>query len=109
MAVRDGDRIRVETSGSGWVDGIEGVVAGAWEGRLRIRITKNAPPGVNAILLEEDAVYAVCDVYDQNGMPEPMPLCSSCEGSGKIEWEDEDGWQHEAPCTTCGGEGEVNR
>ncbi|WP_424887547.1 hypothetical protein [Streptomyces sp. XH2] len=97
--------IRVEASGSGWADGIEGVVAGTWEGRLRIKVTKNAPPGVNAILLEEDAVYDVCD---QIGGAGPMPLCSSCQGSGKIEWEDEDGWQHEAPCTTCNGEGEVN-
>ncbi|CAM5549894.1 hypothetical protein [Streptomyces abikoensis] len=105
MAVRDGDRVRVETSGSGWVDGIEGVVAGTWEGRLRIKVTKNAPPGVNAVLLEEDAVY---DVYDRIGVPEEMPLCSSCLGSGKIEWEDEEGWQHEAPCATCNGEGEVN-
>ncbi|MFF7728479.1 hypothetical protein [Streptomyces sp. NPDC008001] len=102
-AVRDGDRIRVEASGSGWVDGIEGVVAGAWEGRLRIKVTKNAPPGVNAVLLEEDAVYDRIE-----GGSAPVPLCSSCQGSGKIEWEDEEGWQHEAPCTTCHGEGEVD-
>ncbi|QLE72008.1 hypothetical protein FGW37_10685 [Streptomyces rectiverticillatus] len=102
MAVQDGDRIRVEASGSGWADGVEGVVAGTWEGRLRIRVTKNAPPGVSAILLEEDAVY------DQLGVSELMPLCSSCQGSGKLEWEDEDGWQHEAPCTPCNGEGEAN-
>ncbi|PSJ26207.1 hypothetical protein B7P34_24000 [Streptosporangium nondiastaticum] len=105
MAVRDGDRIRVEASGSGWVDGIEGVVAGMWKGRLRVKVTKNAPPGVNAVLLEEDAVYDVCE---RIGVPEQMPLCSSCQGSGKIEWEDEEGWQHEAPCATCNGEGEVN-
>ncbi|MFC5720016.1 hypothetical protein ACFP1Z_07520 [Streptomyces gamaensis] len=101
-AVRDGDKVRVKASGSGWVDGAEGVVAGTWEGRVRVKITEYAPPGVSAVLLEEDAVY------ERIGVTALMPLCSSCEGSGKIEWEDEDGWQHEAPCATCDGEGEAN-
>ncbi|MBB5122892.1 hypothetical protein [Streptomyces eurocidicus] len=99
---QDGDMLRVEVNGSGWVNGVEGVVAGTWEGRLRIRLTKNALPGVEAVLLEKDALW------QRIGVVKPMPLCSSCGGSGKIEWTDEEGWDHEALCQTCNGEGEVN-
>ncbi|GAA0480102.1 hypothetical protein ACFQ2B_39190 [Streptomyces stramineus] len=100
-AIRDGDKVRIEANGSGWANGTEGIVAGAWKGRRRVKITKNAPAGVSAVLLEEDAVCA------RIGETALMPLCSSCQGGGKIEWEDEEGWQHEAPCDTCNGEGEM--
>lgn len=100
--VQDGDMICVEDSASGWVNGVEGVVAGTWEGRLRIRLVKETLPGVRAVLLDEDVRYS------RIGVGAAMPLCSSCGGSGKVEWTDEEGWDHEAPCQTCGGNGEVN-
>ncbi|WDN56965.1 hypothetical protein [Streptomyces clavuligerus] len=94
--VQDGDLIRVQSSGSGWVNGVEGVVAGEWEGQLRIKLPQDTLPGVEAVLLEKDALYTRIETGGVS-----TSGCGSCGGSGKVEWTDDDGWQHEAPCGTC--------
>ncbi|MEV0440631.1 hypothetical protein AB0I84_47630 [Streptomyces spectabilis] len=49
-----------------------------------------------------------CELHSSEVEVVSLPRCPSCNGSGKIEWTDDEGWQHEAPCETCSGEGEVN-
>ncbi|MFD9910697.1 hypothetical protein [Streptomyces sp. NPDC059063] len=88
------DRTRVKFAG------IEGVVAGRWEGKVRIRLDVPDYTGRDNVLVDPVEL----DVIGMDDTLVAMPLCPSCGGGGKIEWTDEDGWQHEAPCETCEGE-----
>ncbi|MGK5627153.1 hypothetical protein [Streptomyces sp. URMC 123] len=102
----DGDRIRFVETCSGLLDGAYAVIAGSWQGSPRAKLERPDPFGREAVLLTpDDKVEVVAPAAAR--APLRLPLCCSCGGSGKIEWTDEDGWQHEAPCGTCDGQGET--
>ncbi|MEI5098807.1 hypothetical protein RB200_09235 [Streptomyces sp. PmtG] len=89
--------------------GVRAIVAGGYEGRVRIRLEAEDYVRRRSLLVDR----AELEITDPSEL-EPSdlevvapPLCSSCGGNGEIGWTDDEGWQHEAPCETCDGEGEV--
>jgi hypothetical protein len=102
----DGHRIRITASSSGELDGACAVIAGGWQGRPRVILEDRKAYGRGAVLLSPDDQYEILSTPSRVPVV-AAPLCPSCGGSGKIEWTDEEAWEHEAPCETCGGVGEV--
>ncbi|MDT3399906.1 hypothetical protein RKE29_25290 [Streptomyces sp. B1866] len=104
----DGYRIRITASSTGELDGAYAVIAGGWQGRPRVLLEDRAAYGREAALLSPDDEYEVLSPPSDARLVR-APLCSSCGGSGKIGWTDDEGWEHEAPCETCEGRGETGR
>ncbi|MGA4840696.1 hypothetical protein [Streptomyces sp. G45] len=83
--------------------GMRAIVAGGHEGKVRIRLEAEDYMLRRSLLVDAAELEAVdpAELEPSDLEAWTVPLCSSCGGSGAIEWTDDDGWQHEAPCETC--------